>query len=75
MAMEPLPRVVDISPVPIHHHVFAIPLSLSLSLVALDIVWGRILFVLLSLTLIAANVDTLVRIGAAARPRALARSW
>jgi hypothetical protein len=47
--------------------VFAIPLSLSLSLVALDIVWSRILFVLLSLTLIDANVDTLVRIGAAAR--------
>ena len=47
--------------------VFAIPLSLSLSLVALDIVWSRILFVLLSLTLIAANVDTLVRIGAATR--------
>ncbi len=47
--------------------VFAIPLSLSLSLVALDIVWSRILFVLLSVTLIAANVDTLVRIGAAAR--------
>ena len=47
--------------------VFAIPLSLSLSLVALDLVWSRILFVLLSLTLIAANVDTLVRIGAAAR--------
>jgi hypothetical protein len=46
---------------------FAIPLSLSLSLVALDIVWSRILFVLLSLTLIAANVDTLVRIGAATR--------
>ncbi len=47
--------------------VFAIPLSLSLSLVALDLVWSRILFVLLSVTLIAANVDTLVRIGAAAR--------
>jgi hypothetical protein len=46
---------------------FAIPLSLSLSLVALDIVWSRILFVLLSLTLIAANVDTLIRIGAATR--------
>jgi hypothetical protein len=47
--------------------VFAIPLSLSLSLVAIDIVWSRILFVFLSVTLIAANVDTLVRIGAAAR--------
>ena len=47
--------------------VFAIPLSLSLSLVALDIVWSRILFVLLSVTLIAANVDTLLRIGAATR--------
>jgi hypothetical protein len=47
--------------------VFSIPLSLSISLVALDIVWSRILFVLLSLTLIAANVDTLVRIGAATR--------
>jgi predicted secreted protein len=47
--------------------VFAIPLGLSLTLVALELVWGRILFAVLSLTLIAANVDTLVRIGDATR--------
>jgi len=47
--------------------VFAIPLGLSLTLVALDLVWSRILFALLCATLIAANVDTLVRIGGATR--------
>jgi predicted secreted protein len=46
---------------------FAIPLGLSLSLVALDLVWSRILFAVLSAALIAANVDTLVRIGGVSR--------
>ena len=45
--------------------VFAVPLGLSLSLVVLDLLWSRILFAALCVTLIAANVDTLVRIGAA----------
>jgi hypothetical protein len=47
--------------------VFAVSLGLSLSLVALDLIWSRILFAALCVTLIVANVDTLVRIGAAAR--------
>ncbi|MGI9557464.1 MAG: hypothetical protein ACR2N5_05940 [Solirubrobacterales bacterium] len=41
---------------------FAIPLFLSLTLVVLEPVWSRILFALLSLVLIAANLDTGVRI-------------
>ena len=48
---------------------FAIPIFLSLSLVALDPVWSRVLFVVLSLVLIAANVDSAMR----ARP--IARSY
>ena len=47
--------------------VFAIPLGLSLSLVALDLVWSRILFAVLCVTLIAANVDSLVRVGGVSR--------
>ena len=47
--------------------VFAIPLGLSLSLVALDLVWSRILFAILCVTLIAANVDSLVRVGGVSR--------
>jgi hypothetical protein len=47
--------------------VFTIPLGLSLTLVALELAWSRILFAILSLTLIAANVETVVRIGGAAR--------
>ena len=47
--------------------VLAIPLALSLSLVALELVWSRILFVILSLMLIVANVDTLRRIGESTR--------
>jgi hypothetical protein len=46
---------------------FAIPLGLSLTLVALEPVWSRFLFVLLSLLLVAANVDTVVRIRALAK--------
>lgn len=41
---------------------FAISLLLSLTLVVLELVWSRALFALLSLMLIAANVDTLLRI-------------
>lgn len=42
--------------------VFAIPLGLSLTLVALEPFWARGLFVLLSLLLFVANVDTATRI-------------
>jgi hypothetical protein len=42
--------------------VFAIPLGLSLSLVALEPFWARVLFVLLGLLLLVANVDTAIRI-------------
>lgn len=40
---------------------YAIPLFLSLTLVALDPVWNRLLFLLLSVMLVAANVDTVLR--------------
>ena len=40
---------------------FAIPIGMSLTLVALELVWARLLFVLLSLMLVAANVDTAMR--------------
>lgn len=42
--------------------VFAIPLGLSLALVSLDIAWARALFAVLSVVLIAANVDSVRRI-------------
>jgi hypothetical protein len=42
--------------------VFAIPLLLSLALVALEPVWARVLFTLLSILLLAANVESAVRI-------------
>jgi hypothetical protein len=38
--------------------VFAMPLGLSLTLVAMEPVWSRVLFVVLSLLLLAANVDS-----------------
>jgi hypothetical protein len=41
---------------------FAIPLSLSLTLVALEPAWSTVLFALLSILLVAANVDTAVRV-------------
>jgi hypothetical protein len=47
--------------------VFAIPLGLSLSLVALELAWSRLLFAILSLLLIVANVDTVRRIGESTR--------
>jgi len=43
---------------------FSIPLGLSLTLVVLDPVWNRVLFAFLSLVLVAANVDTALRIPA-----------
>jgi hypothetical protein len=43
---------------------FAIPLGLSFTLVVLDPVWSRILFALLSVALVAANIDTAIRVGA-----------
>jgi hypothetical protein len=46
---------------------YALPLFLSLTLVALGPVWNRVLFVLFSLLLLAANVDTLARIPAFTR--------
>jgi hypothetical protein len=46
---------------------FAISLLLSLTLVVLEPVWNRLLFALLSLILIATNVDTAIRIRAVAR--------
>ncbi len=48
---------------------FAIAIFLSLSLVALDPVWSRVLFLVLSLLLIAANVDSAIRV------RPIARSY
>ena len=45
--------------------VFAIPLLLSMTLVAMDAVWSHLLFAALSLLLIAANVDSVRRIRAA----------
>jgi len=42
--------------------VFAISIGLSLALVALTLPWARTLFAVLSLVLIAANVDSAVRV-------------
>lgn len=47
--------------------VFAIPLGLSLSLVAMDLLWVRLLFLVLSLILLAANVDSAVRVRGVAK--------
>ena len=47
--------------------VFSIPIGLSLALVVLELAWARALFVLLSLLLLAANVDSVVRIRGVAR--------
>jgi hypothetical protein len=41
---------------------FAIPLGLSLTLVVLDLAWSTVLFALLSVVLVAANLDTAIRI-------------
>jgi hypothetical protein len=47
--------------------VFAFPIGLSLTLVALEPVWARGLFALLSLVLILANVDSAVRVRGVAK--------
>ena len=41
---------------------YAIPLGLSLTLVVLGLTWNRVLFAALSLVLLAANVDSLIRV-------------
>ena len=46
---------------------YALPLGLSLSLVALQPVWSQVLFALLSLMLLAANLVTAARIRAVSR--------
>jgi predicted enzyme related to lactoylglutathione lyase len=47
--------------------VFAFPIGLSITLVVLEPVWSRVLFALLSIMLLVANVDTAVRIRGAAK--------
>jgi hypothetical protein len=47
--------------------VLSIPLGLSLSLVALDPVWSSVLFVLLSVALVGANVDSVLRVRGVSR--------
>lgn len=46
---------------------YAMTLALSLSLVALEPVWSRVLFAVLSLLLLAANIETSVRLRAVVR--------
>jgi hypothetical protein len=46
---------------------YAIPIFLSLSLVVLEPIWSRVLFAVLSLLLVAANVDTAIRMRAVAK--------
>jgi hypothetical protein len=46
---------------------YALPLLLSLTLVVLDPAWNRVLFALLSVVLLVANVDTLMRVRALAK--------
>ncbi len=46
---------------------FAISLGLSLALVALTLPWARALFAVLSLVLVAANVDSAVRVRGVAK--------
>jgi hypothetical protein len=46
---------------------YALPLSLSLTLVVLGLNWNRVLFAVLSVLLLAANVDSVGRIRAVAR--------
>jgi hypothetical protein len=41
---------------------YALPLGLSLSLVVLGLNWNRVLFALMSVILVAANIDTLARV-------------
>jgi hypothetical protein len=55
--------------------VFAIPLGLSLALVALELFWGKLLFVVLSLLLIAANIDSAVRVRGVAKVTGSTACW
>ena len=41
---------------------YAIPIGLSLSLVVLEPIWSRLLFIVLSILLVAANIDTITRL-------------
>jgi hypothetical protein len=41
---------------------YAIPIGVPLTLMALDLVWSRLLFAVLSILLVAANVDTVRRL-------------
>jgi hypothetical protein len=47
--------------------VFSFSVGLSLALVAMDLVWARVLFALLCLLLIGANIDSVLRIRGVAR--------
>jgi hypothetical protein len=55
--------------------VFAIPLGVSLALVALEPFWARVLFALLSVMLLAANVDTSSASGALPESQDRPPSW
>lgn len=46
---------------------YALPLGLSLGLVVLDPIWNTLLFAILSVMLVAANVDSFVRVWGAVR--------
>lgn len=46
---------------------YALPLLLSLTLVSLGLNWNRVLFALLSVMLLAANVDSIIRVRAVAK--------
>jgi hypothetical protein len=46
---------------------YAIPIGLSLALVAMEPIWSRVLLVVLSLVLVAANVETATRVRPVAR--------
>ena len=46
---------------------YAIPVGLSLALIVMEPIWCRLLFVLLSLALVAANFDTAARVRDAAK--------
>lgn len=54
---------------------FAFPLILSLTLVVLDLTWSRVLFAILSVILVAANIDTAVRMPGFARATGSTALW
>jgi hypothetical protein len=55
--------------------VLAIPLALSLALVALEPFWARLLFAVLSLVLVVANVDSIARIRGVRSIALLVNEW